>query len=147
MARYKSRAKRAGEAADNLRGAGQALREIADELRQTGEEAVALDARRKAISEEFSKAEDAKSEIEGLGEEMRSWSDGMSGTNLENSQKYQDVTDAADTIEGINFSFDEEPEEKETAKIAVADKLDECADNMDECADGVEGVEFPGMYS
>lgn len=48
-----------------------------------------------------SAVEDAYSEIESLGEEMRAAVDNMSGTNLESTSKYETTSEAADALEGI----------------------------------------------
>jgi hypothetical protein len=39
------------------------------------------------------------SEVESLAEEMTSWRDNMQGTNLENTSKFEEVNECADTLE------------------------------------------------
>ena len=61
---------------------------------------------RKAITKSYTSTvkdayDGAISDIEMLAEEMRSWADNMSGTNLENSSKYETVEEAANTLEGV----------------------------------------------
>jgi len=51
--------------------------------------------------------EAGKSDIEGLAEEMSSWRDNMSGTSLENTEKYQTVEEAANTLENAQNSLDQ----------------------------------------
>jgi uncharacterized coiled-coil DUF342 family protein len=85
--------------------------------------------------------EEATSELSSLAEEMRSWADNMegAGTGLENTDKYQRVSDAADILEneqseldGIGFSdFDELEDTKGTIENSIAE---------------LESVEFPGMF-
>ena len=65
--------------------------------------------------------EEGLSEIETLADEMESWRDNMSGTNLENTEKYQSVDECAETLRS---AFDDI----------------ECAKSE------LEGVEFPGMF-
>ena len=48
------------------------------------------------------------SEIESLRDEMREWSDNMGGTALENTEKYQAVDEAANTLDGVDeIDFDD----------------------------------------
>ena len=73
------------------------------------------------LGEALSKIDDAISELEALHGEMQDWADNMSGTNLENTEKYQRVEEAASQLEdGISG-------------------LQDGRDSLDE-------VEFPGMY-
>lgn len=60
--------------------------------------------------------------VEMLAEEMGSWRDNMEGTNLEQTQKFEDVSTAAETLEA--------------AKDAIKDAIEEQVDEL-------EGVEFP----
>ena len=85
--------------------------------------------------------EEATSELSSLAEEMHSWADNMegAGTGLENTDKYQRVSDAADILEeqaseldGIGFpDFDELEDTKGTIENSVAE---------------LKSVEFPGMF-
>ena len=73
------------------------------------------------LSEALGKIDDAISELEELQGEMQDWADNMSGTNLENTEKYQRVEETASLLEdGIN-------------------ELQSGRDSLDE-------VEFPGMF-
>ena len=65
--------------------------------------------------------EEGLSEVETLADEMESWRDNMSGTNLENTEKYQSVEECADILR-------------------------EAFDNIDSAKSDLESVEFPGMF-
>lgn len=49
----------------------------------------------------------AKSDLESLSEEMGSWRDNMEGTALENTGKYETVSECADTLEDQSSSLDD----------------------------------------
>lgn len=123
--RYKSRATRASEQAG-------AWQEVASKM----QDAVAkedLEAAKQASSK-FS-----YDEFEALKEEMESWRDNMSGTNLESTQKFQDVSDCCDALDQISAdSLGEEPDSIEDAE--------QKADDIEQAASELESVEFPGMY-
>lgn len=73
--------------------------------------------RPKRLAEAVSLLEDAQSMIEELRDEMDNWRDGLSGTNLENSELYErleeasgnlddatnDISSAISTAEGVEF--------------------------------------------
>ena len=65
--------------------------------------------------------EQGMSEIDALAEEMESWRDNMTGTNLENTQKYQDVEECAETLRQAH-------------------------DDIENGKSEAEGIEFPGMF-
>jgi len=46
--------------------------------------------------------EDAKFELSSLAEEMGNWRDNMEGTNLENTTRYEEVSECADTLEDLD---------------------------------------------
>jgi hypothetical protein len=46
----------------------------------------------------------AITQLNELGDELRQWASSMEGTNLENSEKYTELCEAADTLEGLEFS-------------------------------------------
>lgn len=149
MARYKSRAKRAGEAEGILTGAAESLLALAEEVRdlaklKRSEREKARDGIAQRVAKVFSDADDAASEATSLGEEMRSWADGMSGTNLENTSKFQEVEEAADTVENLDLDF-EEPEFGEDDE-EYASALEAEAEKMETAGGELGNVEFPGMY-
>jgi hypothetical protein len=58
----------------------------------------------KTISEAF---EEAKSEIQSLSEEMRHWEESMSSSDgLSATQKYETVSEAADSLENADLEFE-----------------------------------------
>lgn len=66
--------------------------------------------------------EDAKSEVESLRDEIEEWKGGMEGTNLENTEKYQTLSDCYDALEDMLSRLED---------IEIPDAGD---------------IEFPGMY-
>lgn len=66
--------------------------------------------------------EDVVSEIQGLKEEMENWRDGLQGTNLEYSEKFNQLEECISVLEN---------NESEIENIEVPD---------------LEEPEFPGMY-
>lgn len=73
------------------------------------------------LSEACAQIQNGISEIEALGEEIQSWHDSMEGTNLENTEKFSELQECADSI---------------------ADLLDRLEEPLSE----LEEVSFPGMY-
>ena len=51
------------------------------------------------LNEALGKIDDAITELENLQTEMQNWADNMSGTNLENTGKYQQVEEVASLLE------------------------------------------------
>ena len=121
----KSRDDRASVVAGDLRSAAEKAREVmeditnllnteeeGEETEETPEETLEQEEKRydeekiKSIKKGYDEIPEPNfSEIGSLAEEMRSWADGMSGTNLENSQKYSDVDECASTLEGLDTSI------------------------------------------
>lgn len=136
--KYQSRAKRAATQASAWRDLAQQLRDLREEnTTEEGEdvpagfeESVVKDA--VALLEGFDTGE-----LEALAEEIGSWRDNMSGTSLENTGKFEQVSDAASTLEDIDT---------EAPEITSLDEIDEAADELENRADELEGVEFPGMF-
>lgn len=52
-------------------------------------------------------AEEAKSIVEELFDEMENWRDGMEGTGLENTAKYNVVSEACDNLEEIKSQLED----------------------------------------
>lgn len=73
------------------------------------------------LEEALQQIEAGQAEVQALAEEMGNWRDNMGGTNLENTEKYQAVEQAAD-------------------------QLEQCADDIDNAMQELQGVEFPGMF-
>jgi hypothetical protein len=123
-----SRASRASEVASALHTAAEELRGLLDDT--TDKEALI-----EAANEIITGLD--LGEIESHMDEMTSWRDNMEGTNLENTQKYSDVSETAEELEGIDTNIPE---------ITDVDEIDSTADTLDEIADTLEGLNFPGMY-
>ncbi len=64
----------------------------------------------------------ALSVLEELADEMRSWADSMSGTNLENTEKSEAVEEAADALEAAHEEV-EVPEEYASQEVEVAEQV------------------------
>jgi methyl-accepting chemotaxis protein len=77
--------------------------------------------RAKRLAQAVANINDGLEEARSLQEEMESWRDNMSGTNLENTEKYGQVEEAAQTLES-----------------AVGE--------IESAVGELESVEFPGMY-
>ena len=125
MAKYKSRATRASECASGLRDVAEKLREI--------------NWRKQDVATQVEKAVEGLdlSEIESLAEEMRSWEENIQ-EKFSATQKYEEVSDAADALEAIDVCMDMEIDCKQAAE--------EWADQLDIIAAELEDVQFPGMY-
>jgi len=118
--------------------------------------------------------EDAKFELSSLAEEMGEWRDNMEGTNLENTTRYEEVSECADTLEDLDSRLQDieieddteityiwsHPYSKNVGRSwragyvcailnAIADALSDNDENVAELRDiatELEGLEFPGMY-
>jgi methyl-accepting chemotaxis protein len=107
------------------------------------------------VSANFSDVETTKGDFEGLQEEMESWRDGMQGTNLESTDKYSRVEEAASNLSDVVSSLDQiseptAPEAKDgfmeiAAVVEYTDELDQAADDIESAANDSENVEFPGF--
>ncbi len=145
----KSRADRASEVADGLRSCASEMRDLAVDIRDVlgtaGDKEPDAD-----ILVGFRATYDALpepdfGEVESLVEEMTNWRDGMSGTGLENTAKFEEVGSAADALESLDTYIDI-PSWEEDNLGALADELEQVADNLESTADDLEGIDFPGMY-
>jgi chromosome segregation ATPase len=126
MAKYKSRAVRCSEACDALAAAAVILRD-----------AVAMDENVNSVTENIGQA---TSEFETLADELESWKDNMSGTNLENTQKYQDLETVVDTLRDCISTAEEI---SDALAEATQDELAEHADALDDVASDSSNIEFP----
>jgi hypothetical protein len=65
--------------------------------------------------------DDAKGELQGLSDDMSSWRDNLSGTALENTSKFESVSECADSLENIISSLDyiEVPEQHAAIEVKV----------------------------
>jgi len=118
--------------------------------------------------------EDAKSELSSLAEEMGEWRDNMEGTSLENTSRYDEVMECADTLEDLDSRLQniEIEDDREityvwshpyghnigrswragrvcaalNAIVAALSDNDENTAELEDIATELESVEFPGMY-
>lgn len=136
MPKYKSRATRAGEVARELDTIADKLEELRPE---NGEELKAKEVkdRLKQAAEILHEAD--VSEVVSLQEEMGNWRDNLSGTALENTNKFQTVSDAADTLENLDLEIVERD-------LNDFDDLENVISDLRDFASELENVEFPGMY-
>ncbi len=132
---YKSRSKRASESAGEIRDVAIQLRGLIEDV----DPEKSTDEKKEEIIDEannlIQRVDDA--EIEALKEEICSWRDNMEGTNLENTSKYQEVSECADMLEDIEI---------DNGEIEDLSDIESRADDFDEAADSLEEVMFPGMY-
>ena len=126
MARYKSRAKRASECAEGWHEVANKLRDA--DTQEDGQNALeGLDI----------------SELESLKEEMESWRDNIE-EKFSQTQKYEEVSEAAETLGNIDLSEFEGKEYDGKDDFEDSHKAD--ADMIDAAAEELESVSFPGMY-
>lgn len=81
------------------------------------------------------------SEIESLLDELQSWMDSLTGTNLENTGKYQMLDEAVTYLQEAVDSLSSMPNIEEESGV------DEAMQILDEAMSNLESVEFPGMFS
>jgi len=127
------------------------------------------------ITETISEAlENAKFELSSLADEMGEWRDNMEATGLENTTRYEEVMECADTLEDLDSRLQdiELEDDREITYTwshpygrnigrswragyvcavlnAIADALsdnDENVAGLQDIATELEGLEFPGMY-
>lgn len=171
--KYKSRATRCAEAAGGISMAAEEIRGIADELTTLlddyesdaeGAETIKDEETLSEIMElvapvagQFESIGDVRGEIDALSEEMGNWRDNMQGTNLESTDKYSRVEEAASTLEDVSSNLDNvseptipEKEADNTMSIEklrdFAEELEQAAQELEDAASDAENVEFPGMY-
>jgi polyhydroxyalkanoate synthesis regulator phasin len=104
-----------------------------------------------SIIDALMNVEDARDRVQELHDEMESWAGNMEGTNLENTQKYEDVSSARDILDSA-VGFLNNIDIKDTAELTdmdasdlleyVTDAVSELENAIDECS----GVEFPGAF-
>jgi len=127
--KYQSRANRAGDQASQWRNVADRLREISEDDKLSEE--------KKVLEARIAIEDVDTSELESLKEEMENWRDNMSGTSLENTGKYSEVEEAADSLGSIDV---------EGKSIDSPDDIESVADELESAADELESVNFPGMY-
>lgn len=143
MGRYKSRATRAGIAAVPWREVAKKARGFLDAHEEATCDLTDHDA--EEFDHYLDDASDALQQVDAgdaqeLCDEIQEWRCNMEGTNLENTDKYEELQECESTLEdiigraeGLDTDLD-------------AGTLREAADELDGVADELEEVEFPGMY-
>lgn len=151
----KSRATRLSDVQANLESAKNAAEEMLEKVEKLveGEHDAEV-----ITPEEMGALSFDCSDLDNLKEEMESWRDNMAGTNLESTEKYDAVSEAADNLDTACSSAEciSEPSlpapEKEGDKITVAqwqffkEELDSFIEELDTTISDADGTEFPGMY-
>jgi len=89
--------------------------------------------------------------VQNLADEMGSWRDGLQGTNLENSDRYQTISDTADTMENASsaldgLSFPDLGGDSSDDVEQFADELEQLANDINDAVSDIENCDFPGMY-
>lgn len=129
MGKYLSRAKRASKMAQGWRDVAQKLQEELDNDKVNLEQCSTL-----TEDIDYSDLDELKSELE-------NWRDGMSGTNLEHSNKFSMLEEAISSIDCIDTSV------LEATTFEDQDEVESLIQSLESAADELESVEFPGMYS
>ena len=127
MGKYQSRAKRASEIANHCTIIAESLREIVKED---------LDDDIELIKAQDELEELELSDIECLRDEMCSWRDNMTGTNLESTNKFTEVDECASVLEGLTTDIE----------IDSNEDIETAADDLETIASELESLNFPGMY-
>jgi len=158
MARYKSRRIRRDEATSTIGEAISELEELAADLRgETGPDDESFTV--ESVTERFNiaqnKAEEGKSALEELKDEIESWKDNMEGANMEHLPKYDEVSEAYDGLESSVDAYEsiDWPDIKEDFSLsngedrdALADDMEAAANELQSLVDDAENVDFPGMF-
>jgi len=151
--KYRSRATRANEAAAVLRNKAEELRTVVEKIEDAGTTKEVMDLLEEAMG--MAALVDIN-EVESLSEEMGSWRDNMSGTNLESTDKYSRVEAAADTLEEVKDEIEsleidkvtvDEGDELDEVKEEVKESIETVVDTLDEKADDLENIDFPTMFN
>ena len=86
---------------------------------------------------------DAQSEVESLRDEMDDWASNMEGTSLENTEKYQTVSEARDTLDDLSSRLSDVSLEEEFEDVS---ELEDIISELEDISSELESVEFPSMY-
>ncbi len=133
--KYRSRARRAEEQVQEIYSAIEDIRILTDEKNYEEMMSEEKESLIESINEIVTSIDFG--ELEELTDEMVNWRDNMQGTNLENTMKYCEVEEAANTLENIEPSIDE---------IDDIGEIDERLDELEEKAREIEDVIFPTMF-
>jgi hypothetical protein len=157
MAKRKSRATRNAEYCGEMEQIAEQLESIAEDVRgilffDTKEERMAvLEKAQKDADDQFGQV--SSGEWSDLLEELSSWKDGMDGTNLEYTDKYQTLESSVSELEDAISTIDNvsEPEFDgdvcdENAIEEYASELEATATEIRDAVSSAENAEFPGMF-
>lgn len=148
MGKYKSRATRLAEVVGELQQVQSQMEGLIPDNTLT------IRAKAEAYNEIWSDVP-AMSELEMLKDEMVSWRDNMDGTNLENTQKYEDVDTCADALEDAHNEMAEteltgyEVDKQRGTPLlmpALHEIIQETIDIIDSSVSDLESVIFPGAF-
>lgn len=143
-----SRATRCAEACTAIRGQLDTLEDLRTKIDNPDE--LKMSDIQEIVSHFASEIENLDmGELETLRDEMTEWRDNMDGTGLENTSKFQEVSDAADTLENqvdelssLNFDVDV----RDNSLEEVSDAMGEAIDTIESALGELENVSFPGMF-
>ena len=139
MAKYLSRAARALQAQESTESLKEELENLLPKTSDDGQQTLV---KIKIPRELCGKFDDIQNEISQLQSEMQEWADNMSGTNLEHTTKYENVSETASEIDSqLSYlnNCDLDPE-----KEYDISEIESIIDNLDSLDMG--GLSFPGMY-
>lgn len=142
MAKRKSRATRLSDALSNLTSVKEALEGYLESMEDDEDGNKIKESASESFPDSCISIEDDKAEIEALKEEIESWYDNMTGTNLENTEKYSLLEECKDNLESIIDSF---PSDDISAESSV-DDIQSFIDELDSAISEGDSVEFPGMF-
>ena len=147
-----TRASRLSDAIEIAENAKAVLEEILPEIQDAIEVGIDKEQREKienAIKDSLTNVEDAIGRVMELQDEMLSWAENMEGTNLAHTQKYEDVSLAAETLESAVGYFDNieilDTDDIHNMEIEdLAEFVNDAISELDYAIDECNGVEFPG---
>ena len=147
-----TRASRLSDAIEIAENAKAVLEEILPEIQDAIEVGIDKEQREKienAIKDSLTNVEDATGRVMELQDEMLSWAENMEGTNLAHTQKYEDVSLAAETLESAVGYFDNieilDTDDIHNMEIEdLAEFVNDTISELDYAIDECNGVEFPG---
>jgi len=88
------------------------------------------------------------SEVEALAEEMENWRDNLEGTSLENTDKYSEVSDCADSLRQAVDAFGELDFDSIDTSLddSFFEELEFLKSELECIVSDLEGIYFPKMY-
>ena len=132
--KYRSRATRCADCCSTLQDIAQELKDLDTEVSEERTKEVIIEEAQEILNRlDYS-------ELEILKEEIESWRDNMSGTALENTEKYQTLDECVSTLDDVISTLEG------VGEISSIDDIENAADEIESGADSAEGAEFPGMF-